>query len=261
VWSCVTIFDSVVQLPTSPDLRSLDRANRGVRVTAVCIVLIVAALYPRRATIRGRQPAKQPYTRRDHESIRRIYDEQSRRRDHSRDAAVKHAAKWLLERNVDTVYVGDLTDVLETHWSAEVNEKTHSFWSHRQLVERVTVTFGDVGITVTDVSEYDTSSECPVCSSETIRRDGDLFRCDTCTLEAHADVAGAWNILQREVGPMARPAALSAEHTRDAPTNGAYWQWNDHDWTPTDFGKQSWSLDQPSLIGSCVTLYRYRVAH
>jgi len=59
--------------------------------------------------------------------IKRIYDDRSRKRDHSRDAAVKHAAEWLLERNVDTVYVGDLTDVLDTHWSAEVNEKTHAF--------------------------------------------------------------------------------------------------------------------------------------
>nr|WP_246975344.1 transposase [Natribaculum luteum] len=47
--------------------------------------------------------------------IQRVYDERGEKRDHSRDAAVKHAADWLLERNVDTVYVGDLTDVLDTH--------------------------------------------------------------------------------------------------------------------------------------------------
>ena len=40
--------------------------------------------------------------------IQRLYDERTRKRDHSRDAAVKHAAERLLERNVDTVYVGDL---------------------------------------------------------------------------------------------------------------------------------------------------------
>ena len=38
--------------------------------------------------------------------IDRLYDERSRKRDHSRDAAVKHAAEWLLARNVDTAYVG-----------------------------------------------------------------------------------------------------------------------------------------------------------
>ena len=179
--------------------------------------------------------------------IQRLYDDRSQTRDHSRDAAVKHAAEWLLERNFDTVYVGDLTGVLDTHWSADVNEKTHAFWSHRQLLDRIELTLGDVGITVTETGEYDSSSECPECGSSDVTRDGDAFRCHECKLDAHSDVAGAWNILQSEVGPMARPAALSAERDRDAPTDGAYWQWNDHDWIPAEFGEQSWSLDQPSV--------------
>ncbi|MFW6004316.1 MAG: RNA-guided endonuclease InsQ/TnpB family protein [Halodesulfurarchaeum sp.] len=195
------------------------------------------------ATLQSELPEDQ-YTSKQ---IQRVYDERSRQRDHSRDAAVKHAAEWLLERNVDTVYVGNLTDVLKTHWSADVNEKTHAFWSHRQLVDRITLTLGDVGITVTETGEYGSSSECPACGSSSVTRSGDSFRCDACGLEAHADVAGAWNILESEVGPMARPAALSAERGRDAPTDGAYWQWNDHDWIPASFGEQSWSPDQPSL--------------
>jgi putative transposase len=179
--------------------------------------------------------------------IQRLYDERSRKRDHSRNAAVKHVTGWLLERNVDTVYVGDLTDVLDTHWSAAVNEKTHAFWSHRQLLERIELTLGDVGITVQEVIEADSSSECPECGSSDVTRNGDSFRCHDCELDAHSDVAGAWNILQQEAGPMARPAALFAERDRDAPHEGAYWQWNDHDWKPAVVREQSWSLDQPSI--------------
>ena len=179
--------------------------------------------------------------------IQRLYDTRTRKRDHSRDAAVKHATEWLLERNVDTVYVGDLTDVLDTHWSAEVNEKTHAFWSHRQLLERIELTLGDVGIEVAEVSEADSSSECPECGSSDVTRRGDSFRCHDCELDAHSDVAGAWNILQQEGGPMARPAALSAERDRDAPQEGAYWEWNEHDWRPADFGEQSRSFDQTSV--------------
>ena len=179
--------------------------------------------------------------------IKRIYANRSRKRDHSRDAAVKHAAEWLLDRNVDTVYIGDFTDVLETHWSTAVNEKTHAFWSHGELTDRIALTLGDVGITVTEVDEYDTSSQCPACASKTVTRDCDSFRCEDCGLKGHSDIVGAWNILQSEVGPMARPAALSAERDRDAPTDGAYWQWNDHDWIPTECGEHSWSLDQPSV--------------
>jgi len=179
--------------------------------------------------------------------IKRIYDERSRKRDHSRDAAVKHAAEWLLARNVDTVYVGNLTDVLDTHWSATVNEKTHAFWSHGELTDRITLTLGDVGITVTEIPEYETSSQCPGCGSDAVTRTGDSVRCNDCALDAHSDVAGAWNMLQSEVGPMARPAALSADRDRDVPTDGAYWQWNDHDWIPAECGEQSRSPDQPSV--------------
>ena len=178
--------------------------------------------------------------------IQRVYDQRREKRDHSRDAAVKHAADWLLERNVDTVYVGDVTGVLDTHWSTSVNEKTHAFWSHRQLSNRLELTFGDVGITIEHVSEADSSSECPECRSENVSRTGDSFWCYDCELDAHSDVAGAWNLLQDEIGPMARPAALLAERDRDAPSNGAYWEWDGHDWIPASFGNSRARLTKPA---------------
>ena len=180
--------------------------------------------------------------------IERLYDERGRKRDHARDAAVKHAAEWLLARNVDTVYVGDLTGVLDAHWSTSVNEKTHSFWSHRQLLDRLGLTFGDVGIDIVEVSEADSSSSCPDCGSETVRRDSDAFRYRDCELEAHSDIVGAWNVLQAAEGPMARPAALRAGRRRDAsPDGGAYWEWNGHEWTPAVFGERSRPIDQTSV--------------
>jgi putative transposase len=180
--------------------------------------------------------------------IERLYDERRRKRDHARDAAVKHAAEWLLARNVDTVYVGDLTDVLDAHWSTTVNEKTHSFWSHRQLLDRIDLTFGDVGIDIVEVSEAGSSSSCPACGSETMGRRGDEFRCRDCKLEAHSDIVGAWNVLQAEEGPMARPAALRAGRRRDAsPDEGAYWEWDGHEWTPAVFGERSRPIDQTSV--------------
>jgi Transposase and inactivated derivatives len=149
---------------------------------------------------------------------------------------------------VDAVYVGDLSDVLEAHWSSTVNEKTHAFWSHGQLVERITLTLGDVGVSVNKVSEDDSSSECPDCDSTNGQRDSDEFRCHECGLEAHSDVVGAWNLLQEKTGPMARPAALRAERRRDASQSsngrGAYWEWNENDRTLNGFEEQSRSLDQ-----------------
>lgn len=117
--------------------------------------------------------------------IQLLYAERRQKRDHSRDAAVKHATEWLLARNVDEVYIGDLSGVLDAHWSAVVNEKTHNFWSHGQLTDCLKLTLGDVGITVEEVSETDLSSLCPECGSEDVHRDGDLFRCEDCELHAH----------------------------------------------------------------------------
>ncbi len=104
----------------------------------------------------------------------------------------------------------------DSHWSATVNEKTHSFWSHGRLTDRLKLTLGDVGISVTEVSEAGSTSECPECNSNHVQRDGDEFRCTECGLEAHSDIVGVWNLLQKEVGSMARPAALRVERRRDA---------------------------------------------
>jgi putative transposase len=138
-----------------------------------------------------------PEDKHSSEQIRRLYLKRSEKRDHSRDAAVRHATDWLLEQNVDTVYVGDLSDVLESHWSSVVNEKTHLFWSHGQLTERIELTMGDIGINVEEVSERDSSS--PECGSENVHRNSDEFGC---RLEAHSDVVIVWNILQHKEGSM-----------------------------------------------------------
>lgn len=160
---------------------------------------------------------------------------------------MKQAIDWLLARNVTTVVIGDLTDVLSTHWCAEVNEKTHQFWAHHQLVARLQLTGGDTGITVTEHSEAESSSVCPACGSVETTRAGDAFSCHECQMDEHSDVVGAWNLLQSasEGGPMARPAAPSAGRDGDAPVERAYWEWNDHEWTPQ--GERSRSLDQTSL--------------
>jgi Transposase and inactivated derivatives len=78
--------------------------------------------------------------------------------------------------------------VLELHWSATVNEKTHSFWSHGRLTDRLKLTLGDMGISVAEMSEAGSSSECPECDSKYVQWDGDEFRCNVCGSQAHSDV-------------------------------------------------------------------------
>ena len=119
------------------------------------------------------------------------------------------------------MYVGKLDDVRETHWSAQVNEKTDLFWAHGRFRRRMqTVLAGECGIMVRERSEAGTSSRCSRCGeSDHVDRSGDVFRCGTCGFEGHSDVVGSENFLQDMIddhidiaGPMARPQ--TPERTR-----------------------------------------------
>ena len=57
------------------------------------------------------------------------------------------------------MYVGGLTDVLETHRSVETNAKTHNFWAFKQFTERLAITAEEYGISIEVRSEAWTSQE------------------------------------------------------------------------------------------------------
>ncbi len=74
----------------------------------------------------ARLQSKLPDGRYSSERIRRLYRKRTRRRDHAQEALCRDLLERLYADGVDTVYIGGLTDVLETHWSVETNAKTHS---------------------------------------------------------------------------------------------------------------------------------------
>ena len=152
--------------------------------------------------------------------IRRLYRKRTRRRDHAQDALVRDLLDRLYAEGVATVYVGDLTDVLSTHWCADVNAKTHQFWAFRAFIKQLSKAAEEYGITVEVRSEADTTRTCPACGErDATDRDGDLFRCP-CGHEAHADLCASRTFLEgqasKPVGSMARPVRL---------------KWDDHNWS------------------------------
>jgi putative transposase len=153
--------------------------------------------------------------------IRRLYRKRTRRGDHAQDTLVRDLIERLYDEGLATVYVGDLTGVLSTHWSAEVNEKTHQFWAYRSFITRLETTAEEYDITVEVRPETDTTRTCPACGEQdNTDRDGDVFRCP-CGHEAHADLCASRTFLERqagesEVGSMARPVRLT---------------WDDHNWS------------------------------
>ncbi|MUW13237.1 transposase [Halorubrum sp. CBA1125] len=154
------------------------------------------------------------------ERIRRLYRKRTRRRDHAQEALCRDLLERLYEDGVDTVYVGGLTDVLDTHWSVETNAKTHNFWSFKKFTERLVCTAAEFGISVEIRSEAWTSQECPQCGlTDRTMRHQDTLTCP-CGFEGHADITASETFLRRRteqaVRPMARPVRF---------------EWDDHTWS------------------------------
>jgi putative transposase len=154
------------------------------------------------------------------ERIRRLYRKRTRRRDHAQEALCRDLLERLYKDGVDTVYIGGLTDVLETHWSVETNAKTHNFWAFKKFTERLACTAEEYGISVEVRSEAWTSQECPQCgSTDRPTRHQDTLTCP-CGFDGHADLTAAETFLERHasnaVRPMARPVRF---------------EWDDHNWS------------------------------
>jgi len=154
------------------------------------------------------------------ERIRRLYRKRTRRRDHAQEALCRDLVERLHEDGVDTVYIGGLTDVLETHWSVETNAKTHNFWSFKKFTERLACTAEEYGISLEARSEAWTSQECPQCGgTDRTTRHRDTLTCP-CGFEGHADLTAADTLLKRHAEKAVR---LMAQPVR--------FEWDDHDWS------------------------------
>jgi len=162
------------------------------------------------------------------ERIRRLYRNRTRRRDHAQEALCRDLLERLHAEGVDTVYIGGLTDVLDTHWAVETNAKTHNFWSFRQFTERLACTAEELAISVKVRSEAWTSQECLQCgSTDRTTRHQDTLTC-SCGFEGHADITASETFLRRHtekaVRPMARPVRF---------------EWDDHEWSESPHSHES----------------------
>lgn len=222
----VTIDNSRLAQPLADETAALDiGANNLVACTTTTGTQLLyegRGLFDRfRETTReiGRLQALLDDGRYSSHRIRSLYQRRTRRRDHAQDALARDLIERLHSEGVSTVYVGALTDVLDTHWSVEANAKTHNFWAFRAFIDRLACTAEEYGISVEVRSEARTSQECPQCgSTERTTRHRDTLTCP-CGFEGHADLTASETFLRRQTDvarPMARPVHL---------------KWNDHEWS------------------------------
>jgi len=223
----VTVSDDARATPLADETAALDiGANNLVACTTTTgeqYLYEGRELFQRfRETTReiARLQSKLPEGRYSSKRIRRLYRKRTRRRDHAQEALCRDLLERLYAEGVDTVYIGGLTDVLETHWSVETNAKTHNFWAFTQFTERLVCTAEEYGISVEVRSEAWTSQECPECgSTDRTTRHQDTLTC-LCGFDGHADLTASETFLERQteeaVRPMARPLRF---------------EWDDHTWS------------------------------
>jgi putative transposase len=175
------------------------------------------------------------------ERIRRLYRKRTRRRDHAQEALCRDLLERLYAEGVDTMYIGGLTDVLETHWSVETNAKTHNFWAFKQFTERLACTAEEYGISVEVRSEAWTSQECPQCgSTDRTTRHRDTLTCQ-CGFEGHADLTASETFLRRHQNSESSDWRTRREASRQRHTNNAVrpmarpvrFEWDNHQWRST----------------------------
>lgn len=161
-------------------------------------------------------PGEQTWSKKAARLYRQKYDQ----RDHAQDGLVRDLVERFAVDGVSTVYVGKLKGVLSTHWTAEVNEKTHLFWAFDQFITRLKCVCEEYGITVVEESEALTTQTCPRCGkSDTTNRHQDLLHCPECGFEGHSDLSASENFLAEQTGkqivrPMARPVRLKWDKHR-----------------------------------------------
>jgi len=241
----VTVSDDVRDTPLADETAALDiGANNLVACTTATgeqYLYEGRKLFQRfRETTReiARLQSKLREGRYSSERIRRLYRKRTRRRDHAQEALCRDLLERLYEDGVDTVYIGGLTDVLDTHWSVETNVKTHNFWAFKQFTKRLACTADEYGISVEVRSEAWTSQECPQCgSTDRTTRHQDTLTCP-CGFEGHADLTASQTFLERQtnnaVRRMAPPVSSEITDFRDAENAQRFlarFKWDDHTWS------------------------------
>ncbi|CCQ34956.1 Neutral proteinase [Halorhabdus tiamatea SARL4B] len=160
--------------------------------------------------------------------IQRLYRRRTRRRDHAMDGLARDLMDRLYAEGVSRVFVGDLTDVLETHWSVRTNQKTHNFWAFRAFIDRLACTAEEFGITVEVRTEAWTSQTCPNCgSTDRTTRHQDTLTCP-CGFEGHADLTASETFLRRHETDVPRPMARPVR-----------FEWDDHQWSELPYSHES----------------------
>lgn len=121
-----------------------------------------------------------------------------RRVEHAMHTISAIAARWCLDHNVKTVYIGNPEGVRKKDSGRNHNQRM-SQWAFGKLRELLEYKLKRHGIKLVSVDERSTSGTCPECSEYTWQT-GRTYKCGKCGFTGqHRDVIGASGILDKSV--------------------------------------------------------------
>jgi len=121
-----------------------------------------------------------------------------RRIEHTMHTISAIVAKWCLECNVKTVYIGNPKGVRKKNCGKKHNQRM-SQWAFGKLRELLEYKLKRHGIKLIPDEETGTTGTCPNCAEYT-KQTGRTYKCGKCGFTGpHRDVVGASGILDKSV--------------------------------------------------------------
>jgi putative transposase len=137
--------------------------------------------------------------------LSKLYRIRQRRFKHAINAMVKTIVDNAYHLGIREIILGKLKGIRRNNNNSnnnynnntKANAMVNNFWSYSYIIRRVKEKAEEYGINVKEISEYKTSSICPYCNLEGVRRYRGLFYCKSCNMVINADVVGVLNIARK----------------------------------------------------------------
>ena len=128
----------------------------------------------------------------------RFLAQQKRKRRDIEHKLSRCVVNWAIERSVGTLAIGDVRNVAKGVKKGKRTNQKISSWPHGKIKTYIEYKALTAGIETLLVNEAYTSQTCPNCGHRH-KPKGRQYRCPACGFDCHRDMAGAINILSRQV--------------------------------------------------------------
>jgi putative transposase len=175
------------------------------------------------------QRATNKYSKEDwSERLSELYRKRGIQLNHIAHKLTKQVTDELDSRDIDTLYIGDLTYIREGQNRGSRGNKNLHEWFFKKLTSLLRYKLRLRGIRLEKVNERGTSSTCCLCDSKKCSsRQKSAYFCECMNKQIHSDVNGAVNILKKHYSGTVRNLPEPTQ-IMDKMAYPVVLTWNDH---------------------------------